>query len=180
MRYYWVRERVQSGEFDVTWLAGSKHIADFFTKPLPAAKHKEIQALLMALITEPVIAAPNGPPQRQHVTSQPFNIFDVFYDEDDDDEEYIRSNTVFSCITTHSNNIAVSSMHGLYNLITNHTQYTEVCLAYPFIVPTRARLKIYFVLSEVVAIDARNSRLSLLYQDQVLPGISSSPELIYW
>jgi hypothetical protein len=28
----------------------------------------------------------------------------------------------------------VSIMHGLYNLITNHTQYTEVCLACPFIV----------------------------------------------
>jgi hypothetical protein len=111
---------VQSGEFDVTWLAGSKNIADCSTKPLPTAKHKEIQALLMAP-TEPVIAAPNGPTQQHHVTSQSFNnIFDVFYDEDDDDEEYIRSNTMhgvlmYACITTHSNNIAVSIM-----LITNH------------------------------------------------------------
>ncbi len=30
-------------------------------------------------------------------------------------------------LTAHSNNIAVSTMHGLYNLITNHSQYTEVC-----------------------------------------------------
>ncbi len=69
MRYHWVRERVQSGEFDVAWLAGSKNIADFFTKPLPTAKHKEIQALLMEP-SEPVIAAPNGPTQRQHVRAR--------------------------------------------------------------------------------------------------------------
>ncbi len=87
MRYHWVYEQVQSGEFDVTWLAGSKNIADFFTKPLPTAKHKEIQALLMAP-TEPVVAAPNGPTQRQHVTSQTStnNIFDALYDEDKDDK----------------------------------------------------------------------------------------------
>jgi hypothetical protein len=84
---------VQSGGFGVTWLAGSKNTADFFTKPLPTAKHKEIQALLMAP-TEPVIAAPNGSTQRQHVTSQASNnIFDALYD-DGDDEEYIRLSTV--------------------------------------------------------------------------------------
>jgi hypothetical protein len=86
MRYHWARERVQSGEFDVTWLAESKNIADFFTKPLPTAKHKEIQALLMAP-TEPVIAAPKGPTQRQNVTSQASNnIFDALFDEDEDDK----------------------------------------------------------------------------------------------
>ncbi len=57
MRYHWVRERVQSGEFVVTWLAGSKNIADFFTKPLPTPKHKEIQALLIA----PSVVAPRVP-----------------------------------------------------------------------------------------------------------------------
>jgi hypothetical protein len=87
MRYHWVRERVQSGEFNVTWLAGNKNIADFFTKPLPTAKHKEIHSLLMAP-TEPVIAAPNGPTQRHyHVTSQASNnIFDALYAKDEDDK----------------------------------------------------------------------------------------------
>jgi hypothetical protein len=39
--------------------------------------------------TEPVIAAPNGPTQRQYVTSEQAstnNIFDALYDEDDDDK----------------------------------------------------------------------------------------------
>jgi hypothetical protein len=37
--------------------------------------------------TEPAIAAPNGPTQRQHVTSQASNnIFDALYDEDKGDK----------------------------------------------------------------------------------------------
>ncbi len=91
MRYHWVRERVQRGEFDVTWLAGgSNNIADFFTKPLPTAKHKEIKALLTAL-TEPVIAALNGPTQQKHVTSQAStnNIFDALYDKDEDNKSIL-------------------------------------------------------------------------------------------
>jgi hypothetical protein len=39
---------------------------------------------------------------------------------------------MYARLTAHRNNIAVSIMHGLYNLITNHTQYTEVCLASSF------------------------------------------------
>jgi hypothetical protein len=53
---------------------------------------------------------------------------------------------MYACITTHnSNNIAVSIMLELYNLIvTSHTQYTEVCLAYPFIVSTSTNGTIFY------------------------------------
>ncbi len=45
---------------------------------------------------------------------------------------------MYARITTHSNKMAVSIMHGLPNLITKRTQYMEVCLAYyPVIASTR-------------------------------------------
>ncbi len=37
---------------------------------------------------------------------------------------------MYARITTHSNKMAVSMMHGLHNLITKRTQYMEVCLVY--------------------------------------------------
>jgi hypothetical protein len=87
MRYHWVRERVQSREFDVTFLAGSKNIADFFTKPLPAPKHKELHALLMA--PSPSLSSSVAPPAAGYRRSN--NVFDVLGMEEDDDGYFISS-----------------------------------------------------------------------------------------
>ena len=110
MRYHWVRERVQSGEFVVTWLAGSKNIADFFTKPLPTPKHKEIQALLMA----PSVVAPRVSStaaavevKQQQMQRQSSNIYEVLYEE----EEELDGNSVIQ----HMPNIVDISLNTLYD-----------------------------------------------------------------
>ena len=110
MRYHWVRERVQSGEFVVTWLAGSKNIADFFTKPLPTPKHKEIQALLMA----PSVVAPRVSStaaavevKQQQMQRQSSNIYEVLSEE----EEELDGNSVVQ----HMPNIVDISLNTLYD-----------------------------------------------------------------
>ena len=90
MRYHWIRERVQSGEFVVTWLPGDKNIADFFTKPLPTPKHKEIQALLMAPSVTATLPSSFAAAVRPKATGgyrcYSDNIYDVLAMEDDEDQ----------------------------------------------------------------------------------------------
>ena len=47
MRFHWVQDRVRQGHFKVIWRAGVHNLADFFTKPLPVYKHKELMPLLV-------------------------------------------------------------------------------------------------------------------------------------
>ena len=47
MRYNWIQDQVRQHKFDVTWVAGQDNLADFFTKPLPAWRHKELMKLLV-------------------------------------------------------------------------------------------------------------------------------------
>lgn len=43
MRFYWVRDRVQQGQFQVYWQPGSDNLADYFTKHHPTSHHRKIQ-----------------------------------------------------------------------------------------------------------------------------------------
>jgi hypothetical protein len=38
MRYHWIRDRVDNGEFKVIWAPGAHNKADFFSKTLPATE----------------------------------------------------------------------------------------------------------------------------------------------
>ena len=40
MRFYWVRDRVQQGQFVIYWRPGVENLADYFTKHHPAQHHK--------------------------------------------------------------------------------------------------------------------------------------------
>jgi hypothetical protein len=42
MRFHWLRlrDRIDQGQFRVVFVPGKKHLADFFTKALPVARHK--------------------------------------------------------------------------------------------------------------------------------------------
>jgi hypothetical protein len=108
----------------------------------------------MMASTKQVMIAPKVSPQRQHVKSLSSSIFDVPYTEDDDDgldptdigskkSDYISLNTLHdemvysidACTPSRvQQQLVVSIIHGLYNLITNHTKYTQVCLLHPFII----------------------------------------------
>ena len=39
LRFYWIKDRVQQGQFKVKWVKGEFNPADYFTKPLPAEAH---------------------------------------------------------------------------------------------------------------------------------------------
>jgi hypothetical protein len=39
MRYHWIRDRVQQGDFTVEWRSNKQSLADFFTKTLPTTEH---------------------------------------------------------------------------------------------------------------------------------------------
>lgn len=42
MRFHWLRDRIRQGQFCMIHLAGKLILADYFTKPLPVSKHKDI------------------------------------------------------------------------------------------------------------------------------------------
>jgi hypothetical protein len=39
MRFHWLRDRIDQGLFRNVFVSGLKNLADFFTKPLPVARH---------------------------------------------------------------------------------------------------------------------------------------------
>jgi hypothetical protein len=44
MRFYWIRDCVRQGQFQVYWGKGSHNKADYFTKHHPASHHKAIRS----------------------------------------------------------------------------------------------------------------------------------------
>jgi hypothetical protein len=54
VRFFWLRDRIKNGEFDVQHLAGRWNIADFFTKSLPKQKFEQfVRFLVTNLIIDP-------------------------------------------------------------------------------------------------------------------------------
>jgi hypothetical protein len=47
MRFYWVRDRVQQGQFDIFWAPGSTNLADYFTKHHPAKHHQSMRPIYL-------------------------------------------------------------------------------------------------------------------------------------
>ena len=45
MRYFWLRDRVEQGDFQVKWRSNTKSLADFFTKTLPTKEFLARRAL---------------------------------------------------------------------------------------------------------------------------------------
>jgi hypothetical protein len=43
MRYYWVRDRVRQGHYQVTWRPGDTNLTDYFTKHHPAKHHHRMR-----------------------------------------------------------------------------------------------------------------------------------------
>jgi hypothetical protein len=42
MRFYWIKDRVKQGQFDIYWGPGFKKLVDYFTKHHSSAHHKRI------------------------------------------------------------------------------------------------------------------------------------------
>ena len=47
MRYYWIRDRVRQGQFQVKWHPGETNLADYPTKHHPPSHHREIRHKFM-------------------------------------------------------------------------------------------------------------------------------------
>jgi hypothetical protein len=43
MRYYWIRDRIRQGHYQVTWRPGDTNLADYFTKHHPAKHHRRMR-----------------------------------------------------------------------------------------------------------------------------------------
>ena len=43
MRFYWIRDRVRQGQFQIYWKPGRANRADYFTKHHPASHHRIMQ-----------------------------------------------------------------------------------------------------------------------------------------
>ena len=53
MRFYWVRDRVRQGQFNVYWSRGKTNRADYFSKHHPASHHKAIRSTYLYSPTNP-------------------------------------------------------------------------------------------------------------------------------
>lgn len=47
MRFYWVRDRVRQGQFNIHWKRGQDNLADYFTKHFPASHHQEMRPIYL-------------------------------------------------------------------------------------------------------------------------------------
>jgi hypothetical protein len=47
MRFYWVRDRAQQGQFDIGWGPSAQNLGDYFTKHHPPVHHKEIRGMYL-------------------------------------------------------------------------------------------------------------------------------------
>jgi hypothetical protein len=45
---HWIRDRVRQGHFRVVFIRGLHNVADFFTKPLPVARHRALAPFIAA------------------------------------------------------------------------------------------------------------------------------------
>ena len=51
MRFYWVRDRIHQGQFNVNWAPGTLNKADYFTKHFPASHHREVRPVYLHIAT---------------------------------------------------------------------------------------------------------------------------------
>jgi len=47
MQFYWVRDCVWQGQFQIHWKKGSKNLADYFMKHHPPAHHKLMRPIYL-------------------------------------------------------------------------------------------------------------------------------------
>ena len=47
MRFYWLRDRQEQGQFSITWVAGKYNLADYFTKHHPGSHHRKVRPIYL-------------------------------------------------------------------------------------------------------------------------------------
>jgi hypothetical protein len=54
MRFYWIKERVKQGQFNVYWGPGFQNLADYFTKHHSPAHHKRMRDIYIRANERPI------------------------------------------------------------------------------------------------------------------------------
>jgi hypothetical protein len=54
MRFYWIKDRVKQGQFDVYWGPGYQNLADYFTKHHSPARHKRMREIYIHADEQPI------------------------------------------------------------------------------------------------------------------------------
>lgn len=47
MRFYWIKDRIKQGHFDIFWRPGTENLADYWTKHHPASHHREMRPIVL-------------------------------------------------------------------------------------------------------------------------------------
>ena len=47
MRFYWIRDRVRQGQFEIFWKKGKDNLGDYFTKHHPTAHHRQMRTIYL-------------------------------------------------------------------------------------------------------------------------------------
>jgi hypothetical protein len=47
MRFYWLRDRQEQGQFDIKWVPGKHNLADYHTKHHPGSHHKKVRPIYL-------------------------------------------------------------------------------------------------------------------------------------
>jgi aryl-phospho-beta-D-glucosidase BglC (GH1 family) len=55
MRYYWIQDRIEQGQFDISWAPGDTNLGVYFTKHHSAAHHQCIRPFNIHSQTAPMI-----------------------------------------------------------------------------------------------------------------------------
>jgi hypothetical protein len=54
MRFYWIKDRVKQGQFNVYWGPGYQNLADYYTKHHSPAHHKRMSEIYIHADEQPV------------------------------------------------------------------------------------------------------------------------------
>jgi hypothetical protein len=54
MRFYWIKDRVKQGQFQVYWGPGFQNLADYFTKHHSPAHHKRMRDIYIHSDEQPI------------------------------------------------------------------------------------------------------------------------------
>ena len=61
MRFYWVQDRVQQGQFRIHWQKGELNLADYFTKHHPPSHHIKMRPTYIYMDPSSNLAQANTP-----------------------------------------------------------------------------------------------------------------------
>jgi hypothetical protein len=84
MRYLWIQDRIEQGQFEVSWAPGDTNLGDYFTKHHSPSHHKRLRPFYLHSQAEPMVS---------HNTKHP-----------------VLRGCVNLCTTSHTDNVHVPSL----------------------------------------------------------------------